>query len=77
MKRKNKHDTGFLTLIHYSKKTPFHINEEKKMGLTSIEAIVTGPDGKQECVKFMVDSGASYTLLPIKVWKKLGLKPKR
>jgi len=28
-------------------------------------------------VRFLVDSGASYTVLPKNVWKKLGLKPRR
>lgn len=26
-------------------------------------------------MKFLVDSGATYTLLPEKIWKSLGLKP--
>jgi clan AA aspartic protease len=30
-----------------------------------------------ETVRFLVDSGASYTLLPHKIWKSLGLKSKR
>ncbi len=47
------------------------------MGLTFIEATVTGPAGKQRRVQFLVDSGASYTLLPLDVWQDLGLKPKR
>lgn len=47
------------------------------MGLTFIEATVTGPSGKQRQLQFMVDSGASYTLLPEDVWRDLNLKPKR
>jgi len=47
------------------------------MGTTYIEGVVTGPTGKKVTVRFLVDSGASYTLLPEKVWKRIGLKPKR
>ncbi len=44
------------------------------MGLT----IITGKVGKGKKVvevDFLVDSGATYTLLPEKAWKKLNLKP--
>lgn len=47
------------------------------MGVTYIEGTVTGPSGKQETVKFLVDSGAKYSLLPKTVWKAIGLQPKR
>lgn len=47
------------------------------MGLTFVEATVTGKKGKKAVVKFMVDSGAIYSLLPEKDWKAIGLKPKR
>ena len=47
------------------------------MGTTSVKAVVTGPTGRKATVRFLVDSGASYTLLPENVWKRLGLKPKR
>ncbi|MEA3239692.1 MAG: aspartyl protease family protein [Candidatus Bipolaricaulota bacterium] len=47
------------------------------MGITYIEGIVTGPTDKRETVRFLVDSGASYTLLPEKVWKAIELTPKR
>ncbi len=47
------------------------------MGLTFIEATVTGPSGKREQLQFLVDSGASYTLLPEAVWQRLDLQPKR
>ena len=47
------------------------------MGITHVEAIVTGPRGKKATVQFLLDSGATYTLLPLKVWRALGLKPKR
>ncbi|MCL6511206.1 MAG: retroviral-like aspartic protease family protein [Anaerolineae bacterium] len=47
------------------------------MGLTFIEGTVTGPTGKQARVSFLVDSGATYTLLPDEVWRALELRPKR
>jgi clan AA aspartic protease len=47
------------------------------MGITFIEGEVTGAKSRKERVRFLVDSGASYTLLPEKVWKSLRLKPKR
>jgi clan AA aspartic protease len=46
------------------------------MGLTFIDGVVSN-NGKSRHVKFLVDSGASYSLLPAKVWKELKLKPKR
>ena len=44
------------------------------MGLTTITARV-GKGKKAVDVDFIVDSGATYTLLPEKTWKKLNLKP--
>ena len=43
------------------------------MGFMEIDATVRGPLG-EETLEFLVDSGAMYTLLPNKVWKKLGLE---
>ena len=40
-----------------------------------VKGTVTGPAGKQAELKFLVDSGATYTLLPRKVWRAIGLKP--
>jgi predicted aspartyl protease len=45
------------------------------MGLTHIEGTVTGPKGKQATLKFLVDSGATYTLLPEEVWRAIELEP--
>jgi clan AA aspartic protease len=45
------------------------------MGLTYVEATVTGPTGESRQLKLLVDSGAVYSLLPTKVWKALKLKP--
>lgn len=47
------------------------------MGMTYVQATVTGRSGKQDTLDFLVDSGAIYTLLPQKTWRKLGLKAKR
>ncbi len=47
------------------------------MGITYIEGTVGGPTGKQTTTEFLVDSGAKYTLLPLKIWKAIGLKPER
>ena len=47
------------------------------MGITYIEGIVSGPTGEQATVRFLVDSGATYTLLPYEVWQRLGLSPTR
>ena len=44
------------------------------MGITTVTAKVGKGDQAIE-VDFIVDSGASYTLLPENVWKKLNLKP--
>lgn len=46
------------------------------MGLTYIEGEVTGPLSAER-VKFLIDSGVTYSLLPLYVWKKNGLAPKR
>jgi len=47
------------------------------MGVTYVEGVVTGPTGKQATLRFLVDSGATYTLVPHDVAKALGLAPKR
>lgn len=40
--------------------------------MTYIEAVVRGPEA-EERVRFLVDSGAQYSLLPERVWRKIGL----
>lgn len=49
------------------------------MGLTYIGATLTNIAGAKKSidVRFLVDSGAVYSVLPQKVWKALGLKPAR
>jgi len=46
------------------------------LGITYIVGKVKGPLGEEE-VRFLVDSGATYTVLPEKVWRKIGLSPIR
>ena len=47
------------------------------MGMTYIEGVVTGPTGKQVTVRFLIDSGATYSLLSYEDWQAIGLSPKR
>lgn len=47
------------------------------MGVTQVEAVVTGPTGVQVPVNLLVDSGATYSVLPHDVWDRLELTPKR
>lgn len=47
------------------------------MGITYVDGQVKGPGDKQEAVRFLVDSGATYSVLPRAVWKAIDLKPKR
>jgi predicted aspartyl protease len=47
------------------------------VGVVDVEGVVSGPTGQQATVRFLVDSGATSTLLPDRVWRGLGLSPKR
>ncbi len=47
------------------------------MGITYVEGTVRGPSGREEQVRFLVDSGATYTLLPHAVWQTIELEPQR
>ena len=47
------------------------------MGVTYIEGDVRGPNGQSITVRFLVDSGVSYSLLALKDWQAVGLEPKR
>ena len=47
------------------------------MGITYIEGQVQGPTGKQETARLLVDSGATYSLLPKRIWEAIELVPKR
>ena len=47
------------------------------MGLTYIDGIVSGASGGTRTVRFLVDSGAKYSVLPADDWRALGLTPMR
>ena len=47
------------------------------MGITYIEGVVTGSRRRRATVRFLVDSGATYTLLPYDTCQALRLTPKR
>ena len=47
------------------------------MGITYVDAEATGLTGKRAPVRLMVDSGASYSLLPEDVWRTIELEPTR
>ena len=47
------------------------------MGVTYIDGEIRGPKGDRTTVRFLVDSGATYTLLSRKDWQAIGLEPKR
>jgi clan AA aspartic protease len=48
----------------------------RSMGLSYIQGTVRGPAGPR-AVRFLIDSGAVYSLLPEDVWQAIGLVPKR
>jgi predicted aspartyl protease len=47
------------------------------MGITFIEGVVAAANGRRATLSFLVDSGATYTLLPHDTWRALELSPKR
>ena len=47
------------------------------MGITYVQGKVGNPRQKQQTVRFLVDSGAMYTVLPQKTWQALKLKAQR
>ncbi len=47
------------------------------MGLVHIDLEVSSEGGARATVRFLVDSGATYSLLPEAVWRLLSLVPKR
>jgi predicted aspartyl protease len=47
------------------------------MGITYVDGVARGPTGKEADVHLLIDSGATYSLLPTPVWESIGLKPKR
>ena len=48
------------------------------MGISYVEGTVRGPPpGAEATVRFLIDSGATYSLLPEPVWRAIGLVPTR
>src|SRR2546425_1839633 len=47
------------------------------MGITYAEAGVSNEADMVQKVRFLVDSGAAYSVLPQEVWRALGLRPTR
>ncbi|HEV8265421.1 MAG TPA: retroviral-like aspartic protease family protein [Gemmatimonadales bacterium] len=47
------------------------------MGISYVDGTVRGPAGQEQPVRFLIDSGAMYSLLPEPVWKAIGIAPKR
>lgn len=53
------------------------MSEDRGVGVTHVQGVVTGPTRKQAEVRFLVDSGAMYSLLPYEVWREIELSPRR
>jgi len=47
------------------------------MGVTYVDGSVKGSQDTERNIRFLVDSGATYTLLPFSDWQAIELKPKR
>jgi predicted aspartyl protease len=47
------------------------------MGVTHINAVLRGPTGVERQVRFLVDSGATYSMIPHGIWQDLGLEATR
>ena len=47
------------------------------MGVTFVAVRVYRDRGPASVVRFLVDSGATYTVLPWRTWRRLGLRPRR
>ena len=45
--------------------------------MSYVQGTVRGPTGVEGTVRFLIDSGATYSLLPASVWQTIGLVPKR
>src|SRR5437016_12799230 len=49
----------------------------RSVGISYVQGSVRGPTGKEASVRFLIDSGATYSLLPDAVWQDIGLSPQR
>jgi clan AA aspartic protease len=49
------------------------------MAITHVRGSLSGPSKRRRpiAVRFLVDTGAVYTVLPEKIWRRLGLKRER
>ncbi len=47
------------------------------VSISYVQGTVGGPSGAEATVRFLIDSGATYSLLPESVWHAIGLAPKR
>lgn len=47
------------------------------MGIVYVDGVIRGPAGREAAAHFLVDSGATYTVLPYETWQAVGLSPKR
>jgi len=52
-------------------------NEDFDMGLFHVNARLTGPTGHVEEVELLMDTGATFTVVPQSLAEKLALKPSR
>lgn len=52
------------------------MTDRRPVGLTHIEGTVTGPSGTRT-IELLIDTGASFTVLPHDVWRAIGLAPQR
>ena len=46
-------------------------------GVTYVDGVVRGTRGRKAPVRFLVDSGATYSLVPHQAWRAIGLTKKR
>lgn len=51
-------------------------DDPRRVGLTYIDGILVGPEGSLS-LRFLIDTGAQYSLLPYEAWRRLGLSRKR
>src|SRR3989449_2502168 len=49
----------------------------RSLGISYVQGTVRGPAGAEAAVRFLIDSGATYSLLPEPVWRAIGIVPKR
>jgi len=49
----------------------------RSVSISYVQGTVRGPSEKEASVRFLIDSGATYSLLPEPVWQGIGLAPQR